>query len=235
MNTNNKLIRSFNYAINGLIYSFKTQLNMRIHFIIAIAVLILAVLVHVSKIELLIIFFAIALVLVAEMINTSIETTVDLVTKEYKPLAKASKDISAGAVLIAAINAIITGYLIFYDKLSVLTKISTKYVKHLPVHITFASLVIVLLIVIISKALNHKGTFIQGGLPSGHSAIAFCLFTSVTLLSNNALISTLCGLLAFLVAQSRVEAGIHSIFEVIVGGVIGVLVTLLIFKIVFPI
>jgi diacylglycerol kinase (ATP) len=74
-----------------------------------------------SRFEILILFFTIALVIVAEMINTSIEATIDLITDRYHELAKIAKNVAAGAVLIAAVNAIIVGYIIFFDKLNLFT------------------------------------------------------------------------------------------------------------------
>jgi len=76
-----------------------------------------------NNIELLILALTIALVLTAEMINTAIEIVVDMFTKEYHPLAKAAKNVAAGAVLISALSAVIVGYLIFYDKIAILLKI----------------------------------------------------------------------------------------------------------------
>lgn len=107
------LIESFNYAVSGIIYTLKTEKNMRIHFIIATIVIILSLFFDFTRLELLILFFSIALVLIAEMINTAIERTVDLITEDYHPLARLAKDIAAGGVLIAALNSLIVGYLLF--------------------------------------------------------------------------------------------------------------------------
>ena len=115
------LIDSFNFAVNGIISALKTERNMRIHYLIAIIVIILSLFFDFSRTELLLLIFAISLVIVAELFNTAIEKVVDLITDRYHPLAKLVKDISAGAVLIAAINSIVVGYLLFFDKLSYYT------------------------------------------------------------------------------------------------------------------
>ena len=107
------LIESFNYAVSGIIYTLKTERNMKVHLVIAIIVILSSLFFDFSKVELLILFFAIALVLITEMINTAIEKTVDLITDDFHPLARLAKDIAAGAVLIAAINSLIVGYLLF--------------------------------------------------------------------------------------------------------------------------
>jgi len=114
-----KLLDSFHYAIDGIIYTLKTQRNMKVHFLAAIAVLFLSLFLKVSKLEVLILFFTISLVIIAEMINTSIEAAIDLITDKYHELAKIAKNVAAGAVLIASLNAIIVGYMIFFDRLTI--------------------------------------------------------------------------------------------------------------------
>ncbi|HHV19066.1 MAG TPA: diacylglycerol kinase family protein [Thermoanaerobacterales bacterium] len=111
---------SFFYAISGIKYTFKTQRNIKIHFITALLAIVLSYLLRLSVVELLAVSITIALVLAAEMVNTAIETVVDMYTKEYHPLAEAAKNVAAGAVLISAINAIVVGYLIYYKKIVML-------------------------------------------------------------------------------------------------------------------
>ncbi|MGI6705280.1 MAG: diacylglycerol kinase [Clostridia bacterium] len=229
-----RLIDSFNDAIEGLIHSFVSEKNMRFHFIIAIGTLVLGILAKVGKTETILLFITITLVIGMEMINTAIEAVVDMITPKYHPLAKIAKNVAAGAVLLSAINAIAVGYLVFFNKIANFPLQVTRYIRHLPVHLTFANLGVVLLVVIIVKAMNRRGSFLRGGLPSGHSALAFSLFTSITLLTKDALISTLCAIMAIMVAQSRLESKIHSLYEVVVGGVIGILVTVLIFQLILP-
>ena len=98
------VFNSFNYAIEGIIHVLRTQRNMRIHFLVAAVVLVVALLENVTKIELISLLLAIAFVLIAEMINTAIEGAIDVATSSFDPMAKLAKDIAAGAVLIAAIS-----------------------------------------------------------------------------------------------------------------------------------
>ena len=107
------LIESFNYAVSGIIYTLKTERNMRIHFVISIIVILLSLFFDFSRGELLLLFFTISLVFITEMINTAIERTIDLITEDFHPLARIAKDVAAGGVLIAAINSLIVGYLLF--------------------------------------------------------------------------------------------------------------------------
>lgn len=225
-----KLLDSFNFAIDGILYTFRTQRNMRIHFTAAIAVLFFSLFFNISRLEMLILFLTISLVVIAEMINTSIEATIDLITDQYHDLAKIAKNVAAGAVFISAFNAIIVAYVIFYDKLDEVTNILLHRVRVEPMHLTFISFIIVILMVIGIKAIYGTGTPFQGGMPSGHGAMAFSILTSIALVSKDTFIISLCFFLALLVVQSRVESKIHTTFEVVLGAMLGIFITLLIFQ-----
>lgn len=228
-----KLIDSFNYAVDGIIHTLKTQRNMRIHFFMATIVLFFSLFFKLSKVEVLILFLTISLVIATEMINTAIEAAIDLVTEEYHEFAKIAKNVAAGAVLIAAINAVVVGYLIFFDELNRATELVLHKVRGTTIHIVFISFIIVSLIVIGIKAYIGKGTPFRGGMPSGHTAIAFSIVTSIAFISQNTLVISLSFFMAILVTQSRIEAGIHSTFEVIMGGILGIFITVLIFRMIY--
>lgn len=106
---------TFRHAWEGIVYAFRTQINMRVHVAATLLVGIMGYILHISAIDWLFVITAMALVLVAEMINTAIETTVDLISPEFHPLAKIAKDTAAGAVLMAAVFAVIVGCLVFYE------------------------------------------------------------------------------------------------------------------------
>lgn len=107
------LIKSFGYAYEGFIHTLCRQQNMRIHFLIAFLVLIFALLLHVSRIEFIVLVTAIFLVLFAEMINTVIEVTLDFVTTEHREEIKIAKDVAAGAVLLTVLFSVVVGIVIF--------------------------------------------------------------------------------------------------------------------------
>src|SRR5213076_902305 len=112
------VLDSFNYAFEGIIHVLRTQRNMRIHFLVAVVVLVAAVWVGVSKLELIALLLAIAFVFITEMINSAIEQAIDVATTSFDPLAKLAKDVAAGAVLIATVNAVAIGYLVFSGEVS---------------------------------------------------------------------------------------------------------------------
>ena len=109
--------KSFKCAITGMVYSVKTGRNLIIQLCFALFAIILGIFLKISKIEWAIIIFAILFVIFAEMLNTAVETVVDLVTEEYNEKAKIAKDVAAGAVLISAINSVAMGLIIFMDKI----------------------------------------------------------------------------------------------------------------------
>ena len=227
------ILESFNYAIEGVVHVLRTQRNMRIHFALAVAVLAVAIAVGVSKLELIALLIAIAFVLVAEMINTAVEGVIDVSTTAFDPMAKLAKDIAAGAVLIAAVNAVAIGYLVFAGKAANKSARVLDRIRDAPAEITVSALVITVIVVIATKAWTGRGTPLRGGLPSGHAALGFAGWMAATYIVNDShrfLISALTFIMAVLVAQTRVESGVHSALEVAYGGALGALVTLAMFQ-----
>jgi diacylglycerol kinase len=111
------LVASFGYAFAGLTYCFRTQRNFRIHISIGLSGAVGGVLLGLSVVEWAVFAAMVTLVLAAEMVNTMIESLVDLVTQQYHPLAKVAKDVAAGIVLLTAIGSVLVGLLIFLPKL----------------------------------------------------------------------------------------------------------------------
>jgi len=233
MKKSRNLIDSFNNAVNGIIYTLKTERNLKVHFTIAILVIIISLFFDFSRTEFLILCLTIAFVLMAEMFNTAVERVVDLITEDYHPLARLAKDIAAGGVLISAINSLIVGYLLFFNRLEPINNLVLFKIRSSPIHRTFIAMVLVIILTVILKAKFYKGrgTPFQGGRVSGHSALAFCIATIISFLGNNILITTLGFTIAILVAESRVEGKIHSPLEVIVGALLGIIIGVLIFQV----
>lgn len=111
------LLRSFRYAFAGLWTLIRTQRNARIHFALTGLVVLLGLVSGLSRAEWMALVLTIALVLAAEAFNTAIESLVDLVSPAPHPLARQSKDIGAGAVLLTVIAAVVVGALIFLPRL----------------------------------------------------------------------------------------------------------------------
>lgn len=112
-----RLINSFKYAFEGIMTALKSEQNLKIHILMMILVIIFGIILKISKIEWIICIILFGFVISLELVNTAIENTVDLVTMEKNPKAKIAKDVSAAAVLIAAVTSAIIGLIIFIPKL----------------------------------------------------------------------------------------------------------------------
>ncbi len=112
-----RFIRSFRYSLEGFVHIFKYHQNIRFHSFAALAVIMLALLLQLSRIEFLFILLAIFIVFVAEMINTAIEEMTNLITTEHRKEAKIAKDVASAAVLLSSILAFIIGMIIFIPKI----------------------------------------------------------------------------------------------------------------------
>ncbi len=175
------VFESFNYAAEGVIHALRTQRNLWIHFTIAAAVLVAAVGFGVSRIELMVLLLAITFVLVAELVNTAVEAAVDVASTSFDPMAKIAKDIAAGAVLVATLNAVAVGYLVFSGEVADRSSRFLDRLSDAPAELTLVALAVTVIIVIAIKAYTGRGTPLRGGLPSGHAAVAFAGWMAVTL------------------------------------------------------
>ena len=214
----------------------RTQRNMRFHVVVAAVVLVLSLLVGVSKLELAILVLVIAGVFVTEMLNTALEFAVDLVTREYHPLAKLAKDVSAGAVLVVSVGALAVGYLILADDLGPFSLETLERVRSWPGHLTLVALMLVSIAVLLGKALTRAPNSFMGGMPSGHAAVAFAGWVAASFIAADSavryagLISLITLLMALFVCQSRVESGTHTIYEVVAGAILGILLAVAVFQ-----
>ncbi len=228
------IVESFNAAIEGFLYVVKTQRNMRIHFLLALMILLLGIYLNFTRTELMILLLTCSSVLIIEMVNTAMEIIMDYVESSHSAWVKVVKDITAGAVLVASINAVIVGYFLFFRD-NIFTKLFEREFCKLSRsswHISFFTLIVLLGIVIMSKALFHRGRPLRGGMPSGHSAVAFSLWMLVALLTDNMLIIFSVFILALLVAQSRINRHYHTAWEVIIGSALGMSLTLMLYRLI---
>ena len=223
---------SFNDAATGLVRSTQRQRNLRYHLLLAIMAVILSLFLNISRVELAVITVVIGIVITAELFNSAVEELVDLVAENYHPTAKAAKDIAAGAVLVSAGVALTCGYLILAPKIESPLLSAVDYVEKGPEYVTAMALVGVVLLVVMGKAIFGKGQVLRGGMPSGHAAVSFAAATSVAFLSKSFLAIILTFALAVMVAQSRLLFRIHTYREVFVGGLLGVIVTVLVFQLI---
>lgn len=224
-------IKSADYAIEGILHAVKTQRHLRYHFYSATAVLLISYIIGVSKTEFLIIALAVIAVLIAEMFNTAIETIVDFISPERSEKARIAKDIASGAVLITAFGAALIGFMILFPYARDIFQRGIYITKHVKEEVAVIAFVLVLVVVILLKSYWGKGHPLSGGLPSGHAAVAFSVWVSVTYMTESFIVSLLSFILAVAIAQSRVATKVHGAWEVVLGGLIGASLTFVLFRV----
>lgn len=222
-----KVLKSFRYAIEGLKYAVVTQRNMRIHFVTALAVLLLSLCLSLSKLEILLLFVSITLVLFAELINTSIEAVVDMITEEYHPLAKIAKDVAAGAVFLTAGLAFIVGTSVFFPYLRF---IHTSIAEHslYPATIGITAIVLVsFFATFLLKAWISR--YWKNWEPSLTMSLTFCVATLIILVIWQLPISILVLFLTFMAIQSRIKENTNY-RSMYFGALIGILIAVLVLQ-----
>lgn len=217
-------------AVNGIIYGTTTQSNVKKQLVIIAVVMIASLFFNLSKVEFICLIFAVVLIIFAEMINTAIETVVDLYTDLYHPKAKIAKDVAAGAVVITALNAVIIAYFIFFDKIGAEGTSILKTVINSPTYLAFVAIALVIIVTVALKAAKLKD---RSGkkqfLVSGQSMIAFAAVTAIWINTENILIVALALMMAIIISMNRVESKERTVTEVILGILMGILITILVY------
>jgi diacylglycerol kinase (ATP) len=224
-----KWIESANNAIEGILHAAKTERHLRYHLYCAAFVLTASYIIGVSRNDFLIISIAVILVLLAEMMNTAVEYVVDILSPEHSEKARTAKDVAAGAVLITAFGAAVIGYIILFPYFAEIFRTGMSTAGHSKDETALIALILVLIIVIMLKAYSGKGHPLRGGMPSGHAAIAFSIWVTITYITKNLTVSVICFVLSMLIAQSRLTLKAHTPLEVIAGALLGAGITFLLF------
>lgn len=224
-------IKSTNFAIEGILHGTKTQRHLRYHLYSAAFILILSYVLGISRNDFLVIALTVIVVLLAELSNTAIEAVVDMVSPEQSEKAKIAKDVAAGAVLTTAFGAAVIGYIILLPHIRNAFQEGFRIARHSGEEISVMAVVLVLILVVMTKAHFGKGTPLRGGIPSGHSALAFSVWVVVIYTTGSFIASVLCFIFAAVIAATRVSSKIHTIGEVIFGAVMGAALTFLLFRI----
>lgn len=234
LSSGQKFLKGFDYAYEGLVYAINHEKNMKFHFLAAALVILASLFFNISRLEMMFLVFSISAVIAFELINTAIEYAVDLASGgKWLALAKAAKDVSAAATFITALNAVFVAYLVFFDKFSNFYNSVIIRIGKRPSHLALISISLIIIITILIKGIFYEGhgTAFRGGFVSGHTSVASGLATIGILLTDNNLIVGIMILLALIVAESRYEANIHSVKEIIRGVILGSSVALAIFGI----
>jgi len=218
-------IEGINTAIMGIIDAIRTEYHMKFHCFCTILVIVVCLFLNLTRTELFALSVSIALVWVAELFNTAVETVVDLVTEEINPLAKRAKDVASGAVLVAAVNALVVGFMVFGRTLEFQVAKNLSRIRNSSPALFMLIIAVLMALVIALKLIFKKGTPLKGGIPSGHSALAASLFTIISVVTKNTKVVVLAFLMLILIMQSRVEGRIHTLLETVLGAFLGWIVT----------
>jgi diacylglycerol kinase len=209
-----RLKKSFGFAIEGILYTVRTQRNMKIHVGTAIIVLLFGLWLRISRLEVLLVFFSILLVFIMETLNTAIEKTVDLAAgEEIHPLAKIAKDVAAGAVLFSVMLAVFTGMFVFAEPLSHWIATGSRKMVDLSarggmaVPIVFSFFLVFLLFVLFRK--------IQFIFTAFYTLIFLFLFLSPQLMLSGIIL--IASVIIFLNFLSHTEKPLHLFLQLIIS------------------
>ena len=218
-----------NNAIEGILHVTKTQRHIKFHLFAAFFILLFCFMIGVEKDEFIIITIITLLVIISEMFNSALESIVDITSPKENKIAKIAKDIAAGAVLVSSIGAVIVGYLVLWPYIIRIINEGFWIHKHYAENIAVLSVIVVMLIVIIVKAYLGRGDPLRGGFPSGHAAISFSLWISITKMTVNPVVIFGSLIVAVLISINQLYKKIHSVVDVIIGAIAGTAITLLLF------
>ena len=228
------LANSFHDAFAGLYHVFDTQPNMRLHTIIVALVLLGAWGVGVTPTQLLHLLLPMVLVLICESFNTAFEEILDLQVDTYNEQVRIIKDVAASAVLISSIYAVVAGVIVFATNehfLAIFTMPPALPARPVMGPLQIVTIGVLLLTVAIAwvKRASGERKFITWGFASGYTAVGFLLAGSVAAISGSVVLAALGLALALLLAQSRLQNEIHSLSEVALGALIGIVTVVILF------
>lgn len=228
---NKTFFTALRHALDGVIKAFKTERNLRYDYLIGLFVLICSLFFDFTKTEFACLCLTIGFVIFAEMINSTVEYIVDLITDKYDDRAKAAKDIAAGGVLIASVVAVIVAFFLFFDKLTMATTSVISTIFSSNIYILFTIIFAVIILAVILKGIIGKGANYSMAYPSARVALAFGLTTYVYIITRSILVGGVALILSIIIAQIRVENTKINPIYMVISAIIGVLVVLIIYQI----
>ncbi len=229
---NKTFASAIGHAIDGVIRAFKTERNLRIDYIIGMLVLIFSLFFDFTKTEFACICLTIGFVLFAEMINSTVEYIVDLITDKYDDRAKAAKDIAAGGVLISSCVAVVVAYFLFVDKITNATTSVISSIFNSKLHILFTIIFAVVILIIILKGIFGKNDEYAHSGPSLRIGLSFALTTYLYIITKSLLVSGIAFFLSLIITASRAKDKKNKVIYALISASIGILLVLIIYQIV---
>ncbi|MEG0073367.1 MAG: diacylglycerol kinase [Clostridia bacterium] len=230
---NKTMFSAMGYAINGIISAFKTERNLRIHYLTGICVFLFSLFFDFTKAEFACLCLTIGFVIFAEMMNTAVEAVVDLLTDVYNPHAKIAKDVAAGGVLISAGISVVVAYFLFIDKLTNATTVLLDSILGSPMHILVTILFIVVIAIIILKGIyTENNKRFAKSFPSFKVAISCAMAMYAWIISKSEIVGAISFILCFMIAQTKMQRKATTIIQIILSGLLGVLLVIIVFQLV---
>lgn len=227
---NSNFFEACKNAVNGIIYGTTTQSNVKKQLVIIAFVMLISLFFNLSKVEFICLIISVVLIIFAEMINTAVETVVDLYTDLYHPKAKIAKDVAAGAVVITALNAVIVAYFLFFDKIGEMGNSIYQTVINSPTYLAFVVVALLIIIAVALKAAKIKDKRNDKQLIiSCQSMLASAAVVATWIVTENLVALSFAVVLAIMVCMNRVESKERTVIEVLLGVMIGILITILMY------
>ena len=228
---NKTFFTALKHALDGVIRAFKTERNLRIDYVIGLFVLICSLFFDFTKTEFACLCLTIGFVIFSEMINSTVEYIVDLITDKYDDRAKAAKDIAAGGVLISSVVAVVVAFFLFSDKLTMATTSVISTIFSSNIYLLFTIIFAVIILAVILKGVIGKGSSYALAYPSARVALAFGLTTYAYIITRSLVVGGIAFILSIIIAQIRIENTRIRPIYMIISAIIGVLVVLIIYQI----
>lgn len=228
---NKTFYTALKHALDGVIRAFKTERNLRIDYVIGLFVLICSLFFDFTKTEFACLCLTIGFVIFSEMINSTVEYIVDLITDKYDDRAKAAKDIAAGGVLISSVVAVVVAFFLFSDKLTMATTSVISTIFSSNIYILFTIIFAVIILAVILKGVIGKGSSYALAYPSARVALAFGLTTYAYIITRSLVVGGIAFILSIIIAQIRIENTKIRPIYMIISAIIGILVVLIIYQI----
>lgn len=228
---NKSIFSAMKNALNGLIHVFRTEKNLRIDYVIGVLVFCTSFFFNFTKTEFACLCLTIGFVIFAEMINSTIEYMVDLLTDKYDERAKAAKDIAAGAVLIASAIAVIVAYFLFIDKIKGASLMIFSQMLNSNTHLLATILFIVILLTVILKGVFAKTRNYVKAFPSARIVISFGLATFLLLITKSILVGGVAFALCFIITELKRENEKVHLAYIILSALLGTLLVLIVYQI----
>lgn len=226
-----KIIESLNATFEIMVELIKSERSLQVQFSISLLLLLLSLVFNFSRIDTMILTIIITVNIAVQLVVVSIKKIVDRVYANNEKMADIIKTMVSGSTFVMICGSIFIGYLLFFNNLAFNPYATIDKIRGRETHLVFLSLAVSIIVAVFLKTKTNTGRPFQGGYASGHSAIAFSIATVITIINEKILTGLLAYMLAFLVAESRVENKIHTIRETVVGGILGTVVTIFMFKI----